>query len=364
MCMIKIEHLRKEYPNVTPLEDVYVNINKGDVISVIGPSGTGKSTLLRCLNQLEKPTSGKVIFDGEDITAPGCKIELVRRKMGMVFQSFNLFDNLNVIENIMDAPVKLLKKSKQEAYDEGMKLLKRVGLAEKAQNFPSELSGGQKQRVAIARAIAMHPEMILFDEPTSALDPTMVSEVLQVIRNLAKEGMTMMIVTHEMKFARDVSNRVFYMDEGGIYEDGTPEQIFGNPQKEKTRRFIKRMKQLEILIENSDYDFVGTTARIEEFGRENMMSPKLVRNAQLAFEELVTQNLIPYCEDNEQYPINVVLEYSDTDENMSMNIFYEGDRYDLLSDGNELSVKLVKKLSSSMKYNFNNGKNNLNVFFE
>ncbi len=166
-----------------------------------------------------------MFFDGQEITAPGCRMEFVRRKMGMVFQSFNLFDNLNIIENVMAAPVKLLGRSRQEAYDDGIRLLKRVGLAEKAQNFPSELTGGQKQRVAIARAIAMQPEMILFDEPTSALDPTMVGEVLQVIRNLAGEGMTMMIVTHEMKFARDVSNRVFYMDEGGIYEDGTPEQI-------------------------------------------------------------------------------------------------------------------------------------------
>ena len=364
MSMIKIEHLRKEYPNVTPLKDVSVEINKGDVISIIGPSGTGKSTLLRCLNQLEKPTSGKVTFDGEEITAPGCRIDLVRRKMGMVFQSFNLFDNLNIIENVMDAPVKLLGKSKKEAYDEGMKLLKRVGLAEKAQNYPSELSGGQKQRVAIARAIAMQPEMILFDEPTSALDPTMVSEVLQVIRSLAKEGMTMMIVTHEMKFARDVSNRVFYMDEGGIYEDGSPEQIFGNPQKEKTRRFIKRLRQLEFEIENSDYDFVGTTSRIEVFSRENMMSPKLMRRAQLAFEEIVSQNLVPFCEDQEQYPISVLMEYSDTDENMSMDISYKGDRYDPLSEGDELSAELVKKLAKSTKYKYENGKNSVNMFFE
>ncbi len=364
MSMIKIEHLRKEYPNVTPLKDVSVEINKGDVISIIGPSGTGKSTLLRCLNQLEKPTSGKVTFDGEEITAPGCRIDLVRRKMGMVFQSFNLFDNLNIIGNVMDAPVKLLGKSKKEAYDEGMKLLKRVGLAEKAQNYPSELSGGQKQRVAIARAIAMQPEMILFDEPTSALDPTMVSEVLQVIRSLAKEGMTMMIVTHEMKFARDVSNRVFYMDEGGIYEDGSPEQIFGNPQKEKTRRFIKRLRQLEFEIENSDYDFVGTTSRIEVFSRENMMSPKLMRRAQLAFEEIVSQNLVPFCEDQEQYPISVLMEYSDTDENMSMDISYKGDRYDPLSEGDELSAELVKKLAKSTKYKYENGKNSVNMFFE
>ena len=257
MSMIQISHLRKEYPNVTPLKDLNCEINKGDVISIIGPSGTGKSTFLRCLNQLEKPTSGTVIFEGEEITDPKCRMEKVRQKMGMVFQSFNLFANLNIIDNITYAPVKLLGMSKEKAREEGMELLARVGLAEKANNFPDELSGGQKQRVAIARAIAMKPEVILFDEPTSALDPTMVGEVLHVIRSLAEEGMTMLIVTHEMRFAKDVSTRVFYMDEGGIYEEGTPKQIFEDPQKPKTRVFIKRLKQLNLTIENAHFDYVS-----------------------------------------------------------------------------------------------------------
>ena len=221
--MIKIEHLKKEYPNVTPLKDVSVEIHDGDVISVIGPSGTGKSTLLRCINQMEKPTSGKVWVDGVEITDRKCDINKVRQKMGMVFQSFNLFGHLTVIENIMLSPVDLLGKSRQEAYDEGMRLLRMVGLAEKALNYPDELSGGQKQRIAIARTLAMDPDVILLDEPTSALDPTMVGEVQAVIRDLSKTGKTMMIVTHEMNFAKAISNRVFYMDEGGIYEDGTPE---------------------------------------------------------------------------------------------------------------------------------------------
>ena len=207
--MIKIEHLRKEYPNVTPLKDVSVEINDGDVISVIGPSGTGKSTLLRCINLLEKPTSGHITIDGQEITDPKCNVPMLRRKMGMVFQGFNLFGHLTVIENIMLAPMDLLGKSKQEAYDTGMQLLRTVGLAEKALNYPDELSGGQKQRIAIARTLAMDPDVILLDEPTSALDPTMVGEVQAVIRDLAKTGKTMMIVTHEMGFARAISNRVF-----------------------------------------------------------------------------------------------------------------------------------------------------------
>ena len=353
MSMIKIEHLRKEYPNVTPLKDVCVEINKGDVISVIGPSGTGKSTLLRCLNQLEEPTSGTVTVDGEVITDPKCDVSRVRRKMGMVFQSFNLFANLNIIENVISAPVNLLKTPKEQAYKEGMELLKRVGLAEKARNYPDELSGGQKQRVAIARAIAMHPEIILFDEPTSALDPTMVGEVLSVIRSLAKDGMTMMIVTHEMKFARDVSNRVFYMDEGGIYEDGTPQQIFEDPQKEKTRIFIKRLKQLSLEITSAEFDFIGFNSRIEQFGRDNLVAPKTLRNIELVFEELVMQNIIGFVDHNgDGLPINVLIEHSETDETAEMTITYGGVNYDPFTDGDELSVMIVKKLASEIRHSF------------
>ena len=364
MSMIKIEHLRKEYPNVIPLKDLNAEINKGDVISIIGPSGTGKSTLLRCLNQLEKPTGGKVTFDGEVITDPKCKMNFVRRKMGMVFQSFNLFSNLTVIENVMISPIKLLGKSRQEAYEEGMKLLKRVGLAEKALNLPSELSGGQKQRVAIARAIAMNPDVLLFDEPTSALDPTMVGEVLQVIKKLAGEGMTMMIVTHEMKFARDVSNRVFYMDEGGIYEEGTPDQIFNNPKKEKTRIFIKRLKQLNIDIESEEYDFIEATTKLETFCRDNMISSKLSRNVQLAFEEIVSQNLIPNGEAFALYPVNMLTEYSDADDSLVMDITYAGEKYDPFSDGDELSASIVKKLTNSVEYDYSDKTNRLKIIFK
>ena len=207
--MIKIEHLKKEYPNVTPLKDVSVEIRDGDVISVIGPSGTGKSTLLRCINLLETPTSGHIWIDGDEITARKANLQKIRQRMGMVFQSFNLFGHLTVIENIMLSPMDLKGVSRQEAYDTGMKLLRTVGLAEKALNYPDELSGGQKQRIAIARTLAMDPDIILLDEPTSALDPTMVGEVQAVIRDLSKTGKTLMIVTHEMNFARAISNRVF-----------------------------------------------------------------------------------------------------------------------------------------------------------
>ncbi len=356
MSLIRIEHLRKEYPGVTPLKYVNAEIGRGDVISVIGPSGTGKSTLLRCLNQLEKPTSGTVWFDGVDITARDCRIDMVRRKMGMVFQSFNLFANLTVLENIMAAPVRLLGMQPQEAREEALRLLRKVGLTEKADSFPDELSGGQKQRVAIARAIAMKPEVILFDEPTSALDPTMVGEVLQVIRGLAREGMTMLIVTHEMKFARDVSNRIFYMDEGGIYEEGTPEQIFGNPAREKTRIFIKRLKQLPVLIENADFDFIGVSSQLENFGKDNMLPRRLVRNIMLVFEEVVMQGIAGR---EGVFPIHVMTELSETDDSVVMKVDYPGGRFDPVAKGDELSSAIVRKLAVSVKHQYDEGRNRL-----
>ena len=356
MSMIQISHLRKEYPNVTPLKDVNCEINKGDVISIIGPSGTGKSTFLRCLNQLEKPTSGTVIFEGEEITGPKCRMEKVRQRMGMVFQSFNLFANLNIIDNITYAPVKLLGKSKEEACKEGMELLARVGLAEKANNFPDELSGGQKQRVAIARAIAMKPEVILFDEPTSALDPTMVGEVLHVIRSLAEEGMTMLIVTHEMKFAKDVSTRVFYMDEGGIYEEGTPKQIFEDPQKPRTRVFIKRLKQLNLTIENRHFDYVSCLSGIGQFGKDNQIREKTVNDLQLIFEEVIKQGI---TKKEGVFPVEVTMEYSGVDESVTVNAEYGGEDFDPITNADEISAAIVKGVAPEIKHTFEDGRNRL-----
>ncbi|MCR5346198.1 MAG: amino acid ABC transporter ATP-binding protein [Fretibacterium sp.] len=291
--MIKLEHVRKVYPNAIPLSDVSAEIRKGDVISVIGPSGTGKSTLLRCINLLERPDSGKIFFEDEEITNPRCNISRIRQRMGMVFQSFNLFAHLTVIENIMLAPMDLKGQSRQEAYEKGMGLLRQVGLTDKALNYPDELSGGQKQRIAIARTLAMDPDIVLLDEPTSALDVTMVGEVQAVIRNLAETGKTMMIVTHEMTFARAICNRVFYMDEGGIYEDGSPEVIFENPEREKTRRFIHNLKVLELNIESRDFDFPGAVSSIENYCLKNLISHRMRTRLHLAFEELVQQILLP-----------------------------------------------------------------------
>ena len=236
--MISVRHLRKGFNGVEVLKDVNAEIGKGEVISIIGPSGTGKSTFLRCLNRLEAPDGGSILVNGVDVTAPRTDLAAVRRKMGMVFQNFNLFGNLTVLGNVMAAQCDILGVPKDDAKKKALELLGRVELANKANALPDELSGGQKQRVAIARALAMDPEILLFDEPTSALDPTMVGEVLAVIKDLSKTGMTMLIVTHEMGFARDVSTRVFYMDEGVIYEDGAPGEIFNHPQKPKTIEFV------------------------------------------------------------------------------------------------------------------------------
>ncbi len=346
--MIRIEHLRKEYPNVTPIEDVSVTINNGDVISVIGPSGTGKSTFIRCINLLETPTSGEIWVDGECITDKKCNISKVRQKMGMVFQSFNLFPHMTVIGNIMAAPVDLLKKQKSEAYEEGMRLLRMVGLADKAQNYPDELSGGQKQRVAIARTLAMGPDIILFDEPTSALDPTMVGEVQAVIRELARQGLTMIIVTHEMHFAREVANRVFFMNEGGIYEEGTPEEIFDHPKREKTIRFIKHINAFENLITSKDFDFIGLNTGLEEFGRKCRMSQKTIYRTQSAFEELCMQIIFPALPD--EFKLNVTVEYLQDEELAKMQFKYDGAAFDPKTSDNMLSLKLLEKETELFGY--------------
>jgi polar amino acid transport system ATP-binding protein len=241
--LIEVKDLKKYYNGgkIKALNGITTNIKKGEVVVVIGPSGSGKSTFLRSLNLLEVPTSGTITFEGKEITNPKTNINLHRQKMGMVFQHFNLFPHMTVLKNMTLAPVKLLKKSVQEAESEAIELLKTVGLADRKDAYPAQLSGGQKQRIAIVRALCMKPDVMLFDEPTSALDPEMVGEVLDVMKRLAKEGMTMVVVTHEMGFAKEVANRVLFVDEGVIMEEGTPEQIFGSPQNERTKTFLSKV---------------------------------------------------------------------------------------------------------------------------
>jgi len=239
--LIKVKNLHKTFGDLSVLAGIDEHITQGEVVVVIGPSGSGKSTFLRCLNLLEKPTEGEIFIDDEQINSKKANVNLIRQKMGMVFQQFNLFPHLTIIDNITLAPVLLKKMSKEDAVKKGMELLSRVGLSDKADSYPNQLSGGQKQRVAIARALAMEPEIMLFDEPTSALDPEMVGEVLDVMKDLAKSGMTMVVVTHEMGFAREVATRVLFMDQGVIMESGTPDEVFGNPQNERTVKFLSKV---------------------------------------------------------------------------------------------------------------------------
>ncbi len=240
-ALIKVENLTKSFDDLQVLKGVNAEIDKGDVMVVIGASGSGKSTFLRCLNLLEQPTSGKIIFEGTDITDDNVDINLHRQKMGMVFQQFNLFPHMTVLRNLTLGPTKLLKQSRDEADKKAMELLERVGLADKADAYPNQLSGGQKQRVAIVRALAMNPDVMLFDEPTSALDPEMVGEVLEVMKQLAREGMTMVVVTHEMGFAREVGTNVVFIDEGVIVEQAAPEEFFGNPKNPRLKDFLSKV---------------------------------------------------------------------------------------------------------------------------
>jgi polar amino acid transport system ATP-binding protein len=353
--MITINHLSKHFGSLVVLKDINAEIHKGEIISIIGPSGTGKSTLLRCLNLLELPTGGSITIDGINLLSKHTNVPQIRQRMGMVFQSFNLYAHLSVMENLTIGPVKLLGKTKKEAATRAIDLLKLVGLAEKAHSLPEELSGGQKQRVAIARCMAMEPEILLFDEPTSALDPTMVSEVLAVIRRLSKEGMTMMIVTHEMEFARNISTRVFYMDEGVIYEEGPPEQIFEHPLREKTKAFIHRIRSLEIPVHSADYDLYAIQAALHSFCEKHLL-PSRVND----FIALVTEELLLLQKDFTK--VMIQLSFSEKDGTVNMLLESEGAFYNLLDDKDlmdDIGMKLILGRCQSANHAYGNGRNSL-----
>jgi polar amino acid transport system ATP-binding protein len=358
--MIRVEHLCKSFGPIAVLKDINAEIRKGEVVSIIGPSGAGKSTFLRCLNLLDHPTSGSISIDGVDVLARKADVPKVRQKMNMVFQSFNLFAHLSVLENLTLAPIRLRGVDRRAAGEKALDLLRLVGLAEKAGSFPDELSGGQKQRVAIARCLAMEPEIVLFDEPTSALDPTMVSEVLSVIRRLAKDGMTMAIVTHEMDFARDVSSRVFYMDEGTIYEEGTPQQIFESPLREKTRSFIHRIRSLNRRITSVDFDLYALNGEVEQFCEKHFLSRQAAHDLQLLVEELlylhksilrdfVVDLSIGYSEKSGR--IELVVETDDTGK----------DPLEVAEGDDGLSVAIVRGTAETIVHRRENGRSRLEI---
>ena len=366
--MFKIMGISKRFDNgVEPIRNLSAVINDGDVISLIGPSGTGKSTFLRCLNMLDPPTSGKIFYGEEEITRKGYDLTKLRKKVGMVFQSFNLFNHLTAIENVMMPQIRLLGRSRQEAFDKGMALLDEVGLSDRYLQYPAQLSGGQKQRVAIARAMAMDPETLLLDEPTSALDPAMVDEVNAVIRNLASSGMTIVIVTHDMAFARDISSRVFYMDEGIVYEEGTSEEVFDNPKKPKTIQFIKKIFVLEDDIVSRDHDFSDLTKRIYEL-MSQMKSPGNVwKNSILLLDEIIHNVLFTLLPD----PFRIHLRMECRKSGILLNIDYSGKTLNLdslirekaalplnqdnMDDWLPVSARLICGYSKEMEYSEQQG---------
>lgn len=356
--MIEIKNLTKTYGNVSPFKDLTFTIKDGDVITLIGPSGTGKSTLLRCINGLETPTSGEIYYNGLKITGKDNQLPEVRKHVGMVFQSFNLFPHMTCIENIMSPQIEVLKRSKQEAYEKAVELLKTVGLYNKAMNYPDQLSGGQKQRIAIARTLAMDCDVILMDEPTSALDPMMVGEVKAVMKQLAKSGKTMLIVTHDMQLAKDVSNRIIFLCNSSIGEDGTPDQIFNHPKNDVTRRFVNRLKVLELHIDSPHADMLETMSKIEQFASDVKISTKFKDKVIACYEEIVLNNLLPNFKKVED--IKVAFEYNSTDNEMSITIMYKGEQYNPCEDKDDLSMKFVYHYAKEVHYIFD-GQNNIRL---
>lgn len=343
--MIRLEHLRKEYEQSCPLKDVSVTINKGDVICIVGPSGTGKSTLLRMINLLEKPTSGKIFFDGEEITAKNYKPEKARKKMAMVFQSFNLFNHLSVIENLVVPQVDLLHRSKDEAFEIAMEKLESVGLKRQYLKYPNCLSGGQKQRVAIARALVMQPEVILFDEPTSALDPYMVSEVQEIMKKLASQGQTMIIVTHDMNLAKDVANRVFYMDQGGIYEDDTPEVIFNHPKRTRTRAFVENLNVLKMSIHNK-FVYEQYDSQLEDYIKSLTISETNINKLKTIYDNLIVELLI---NKNKVKDIRLLISFDEKKQLFYVNCKYSGQVINVLKD-DSISSNTIKTISKKLKH--------------
>lgn len=347
--MISVKNLCKSYDGLQILKDVNIDFPDGSTTVIIGGSGCGKSTLLRCLNLLEKPDCGTIEIDGEDIVTAK-NVDKLRQKLGMVYQSFNLFSHLSVLENIILAPMKVKKISKEEAISKAYELLKMVGMENRATHMPDQLSGGQKQRVAIARALAMEPEVMLFDEPTSALDPTMVDEVETVIKRLVDSGMTSIIVTHEMRFARNIASNILFLAEGGVYEEGSPDQIFDNPQKDLTRRFIYRSRMYEEALNKTDIDIYELCSRIRQYAIAYGLTRKQSKGIEYFCEELI-------------YPLimfnNAVLRII-ADENRneySITAEFKGLNKDPLNLEciDELGLSIIKAYSSSLNSSCING---------
>jgi polar amino acid transport system ATP-binding protein len=362
--MIKVENLSKTFGGLQVLRNVNALVEKGECVAIIGPSGTGKSVFLSCLNGLAVPDTGRVFIDGCDVFDKGTNINKLHERVGMVYQNFNLFSHLTILENIIMAPVKIKKMSRDAAIEMARELLNTVSLGSRENAYIDELSGGQKQRIAIARTMAMDPQLVLFDEPTSALDPAMSGEVLAVIRALAKKGLTMLIVTHEMGFAKEVSDRVFYMDCQGIYETGTPEEIFERPQKERTRSFISRLKTLDLQIQSLDFDFLEQASWIEQFCIKYNIERRMVNRVQMVFEEMSMYLLKNHFRVGEKPDIRINISYAEKEKHIVIHVTYSGrqaDPFEGADDNDDLGLLMIQRMSKSALYSVADNKNILTV---
>jgi polar amino acid transport system ATP-binding protein len=360
--MIEIKGLKKSFGNLLVFKDINLKIEKGECVALIGPSGAGKSVLFRTIVLLEEPDEGSVIINGTDITQKNININKVREKLGMVYQGFHLFSHLNVLDNITLALRSVKKQKRPDAEKKAFELLSLVGLKEKAKYYPRQLSGGQQQRIAIARTMAMEPDIILFDEPTSALDPIMTCEVLSIIKKLATMGFTMVISTHEMEFAKEVAHRVLYMDDAGIYEEGTSKEIFENPKREKTKAFINQLKAFRYTVISVDFDRITMNAEIEVFCRKYRITATRIYHIQLVLEEL-TVEVFNKCYKDITPDIAFNIEYSEyTDELIIKFTFRSAEFNPFVFEGDEidnLGMSLVSKILKYSEFHYSNGLNNI-----
>ncbi len=365
MSLIEVKGLSKSFGTLEVLKNVDLTVEKGERIAIIGGSGCGKSVFLRSLELLETPDSGQIFIDGQEITATKANVDFIRRSMGMVYQKFHLFSHMDVMDNLCLAPVRLLGMSRTEAEEKAMDLLRQVGLASRAHAFPAVLSGGQQQRIAICRSLMMEPKVLLFDEPTSALDPTMVGEVLAVIRMLAKRSLTMLIVTHEMNFAREVADRVLFFADKGIYEQGKPEDIFDNPQKPLTLSFINKIKHFSYEIKGRDFDLMEFQGGIQTFGEKYGLKHSHIMRLQLCCEEMVVDMLENCYKVQEAVSMNVTITYAESTKESNIVLLCGGKEYNPFTQTDDeethLGITILMRVASSYEHTFVEGKNKISV---
>ena len=365
MSVIEVRGLKKSFSKLEVLRGIDLTVEAGERIAIIGGSGCGKSVFLRCLELLETPNAGKIFIDGEELTAPGVDIDKIRRKLGMVWQKFNLFTHMDVMENLTVAPIKLLGMTKDEARQKAMKLLAQVGLTSKAETYPEFLSGGQQQRIAICRSLMMNPKVILFDEPTSALDPTMVGEVLAVIRMLAKKDLTMIIVTHEMNFAREVATRILFFADGVIYEQGTPKEIFDAPKLPKTVAFIHKQKYFSYEITERAFDLMKLQGGIQTFAEKYGLSPRKTNRLQLCCEELIYEMLEHACAGENIVEILLDITYAEIDNSVEIKFSCVGKPHNPLDkdfedfDEENLGAAILHNLAKNFSHEYSDGVNQI-----